>query len=316
MRLLLRNLFVLFVRLIGGRIRDVHTGEVLDRGLVLWFRGRMRVLGTSRALVPVIARQKRMCYWHQSIGFTVHPKPDYPRIRVVETSSQPADVLLVILDHREPSLVEQVIHRWQQHGAQNILLAYGGLTDRMNEIAHPQKFWVQDDRLRVRDLQRERQSYRGVMHQVSEVLQKAPHTHVLFMEYDQIPIDPDPVSRYLERLKERDADVIVQALQRIDGSIYPHWLACPPAVLERPEVLSMLGTGHLWKREAWLAVSADTRLADWYLELDMPTTAHQLGFRVAGIDDQDPYVRHKSGHWQKSPDAAKNAGAWTIHPVK
>ncbi len=75
MRLLLRNLFVLFVRLIGGRIRDVLTGEVIDRGLVLWFRGNMHVLGASRALVPVIARQKRMCYWHQSIGFTVHPKP-------------------------------------------------------------------------------------------------------------------------------------------------------------------------------------------------------------------------------------------------
>jgi hypothetical protein len=316
MRLLLRNMFVLFVRLIGGRIRDVHTGEVIDRGLVLWFRGNMHVLGASRALVPVIARQKRICYWQQSIGFTVHPKPDYPRLRVVEKLSQPADVLLVILDHREPSLVDESIRRWQQHAAQNILLAYGGPEDRLKEITHPQKYWVSDDRLRVRDPQRDRQSYRGVMRQISKVLEEKSYSHVLFMEYDQIPIDRDPISHYLERMVERDADVLVQALQRVDGSIFPHWLACPPADLDRPEVLSMLGTGHLWTREAWLAVSADTRLAHWYLELDMPTTAHQLGYRLVGLDDQDPYVRHLPGHWQKSPDAAKRAGAWTLHPVK
>lgn len=316
MRQILRDIVVLLLRLVGGKIRDIHTGEVIDRGLVLWFRGRMHVLGASRALVPVIARQKRLCYWRQSIGFTVHSKPDFPRLREVGKSSQPTDVLLVILDHREPSLVDESIRRWKQHAAQNILLAYGGPEDRLNEITHPQKFLVQDDRLRVRHFQRDRQSYRGVMRQVSKVLEEKPHTHVLFMEYDQIPIDPDPISRYLERMVARDADVLVQALSRLDSSIHPHWLACPPAELDRPEVLSMLGTGHFWTREAWLAVNADTRLADWYLELDMSTTAHQLGFRVVGLDDQDPYVRNLPGDWQKSPDAAKNAGAWTLHPVK
>jgi hypothetical protein len=77
----------------------------------------------------------------------------------------------------------------------------------------------------------------------------------------------------------------------------------------------MLGTGHFWTREAWQAVALDPALADWYLELDMPTTAHRLGFRARRIDAQGRFVKALEKHLP-TLEAALQAGAWSLHPVK
>jgi hypothetical protein len=56
-------------------------------------------------------------------------------------------------------------------------------------------------------------------------------------------------------------------------------------------------------------------LASWYLELDIPTTAHRLGYRIRKIPLQGRFVQNLVSN-RPSPAEAQKCGAWTLHPVK
>jgi len=79
MRKPIRSLGLFLARFFGSRILDVHTGRVIDRALVVCFRGKVYVIGARENLRPVFEPQKRLTYWRQKIGFTVHEPPDFPR---------------------------------------------------------------------------------------------------------------------------------------------------------------------------------------------------------------------------------------------
>lgn len=322
----LRNFAVRLFRLFGNEIRDCRTGESLGRGLVIGWGSRIHFLGfEDPVLVPVPMDQKRITYWHQRLGFTRHPQPDFPRQEPALSllgKSPPADVspqvLLVLLDHRPGPEVMETVRMWTRHGVSetDILVAYGGSPAGFEQLPALNKIFVSNPRLQTRDHQRELQSYRAVFSGVSQWLKPRPFTHVLFMEYDQIPLAADPVSEFLKTMASCDADVLCHRLRRLDGTIHPHWLGLPKVKTSRPEVLSMMGTGHLWKRAAWDAVAALNTFNSWYLELDLPTSAHELGFRVCGIPEQDPFVTNLPENLPFSPQKALAAGAWTLHPVK
>jgi hypothetical protein len=52
-----------------------------------------------------------------------------------------------------------------------------------------------------------------------------------------------------------------------------------------------------------------------YLELYLPTLAHHLGFRVRDLPAQSPFVQ-VFHDLESKMDAARQAGAWGVHPVK
>gem|GEM_PF-563259 len=314
----LRDLGVWFFRLVGSEIRDCRTGKLLGRGLIFYWGGRVHLLGCSCAVVPLPVTQRRLTYWKQSIGFTAHPEVDFPTQHAAPSQlGNPEDVLLVVLDHRDPESIAKTIGLWGNAGFEkgNILLAYGGTKVAFQKIAHPVKFLLTETGHRTSDHQRERQSYREIFHRTTDWLQGRPFTHILFQEYDHLPMVAGLPARMLHCLAEQEADVLAYHLGRVDASTNPHWLASVTDTYNPPVALSMLGTGHFWRREAWEGVSADQSLSDWYLELDIPTTAHRLGFRIREIPAQGRFVQNLVSN-RLSPCEAQKNGAWTLHPVK
>ncbi|MEI8293337.1 MAG: hypothetical protein WCG66_04995 [bacterium] len=314
----LRNVGVVFFRLVGAEIRDCRTGKPLGRGLVFWWGGRLHLLGCDSAVVPVPLPQKRLTYWKQSIGFTAHPEPDFSPARPIPAMpGEPPGVLLVLLDHREAETVKKTIALWNKVGFEgnNLLLVYGGGRDSFEKITHPNKVLLTGSRHKTSDHQRERQSYREVFSRVSDWLHGRATTHILFQEYDHLPMVADLATRMLRCLADENADVLAYQLGRVDASTNPHWLSMVTDSYEQPVALSMLGTGHFWRREAWDAVAADQTFADWYLELDLPTTAHHLGYRVRAIATQGRFVQNVEEK-RPAPAVAMVEGAWTLHPVK
>lgn len=314
----LRDVGVWFFRLVGSEIRDCRTGKRLGRGLVFWWGGRLHLLGCDCALVPVPIPQERLTYWKQSIGFTAHSEVDFSSARPVSAAlGEPKSVLLVLLDHRDPASVKKTISLWKKAGfeSENVLLAYGGGRDSFDKITHPNKFLLTESRHRTSDHQRERQSYREIFLRVNEWLPNRSFTHILFQEYDHLPLVTDLPTSLLRCLAEEKADILAYHLGRVDASTNPHWLSTVTDTYEEKVTLSMLGTGHFWRREAWESVAADNTLADWYLELDLPTTAHRLGFRLREIPSQGKFVQNLEIN-RPSPTDAMASGAWSLHPVK
>ena len=312
----LRDIGVGFFRLIGSEIRDCRTGKPLGRGLIFYWGGRVHLLGCDCAIVPLPIAQKRLTYWKQLIGFTAHPEVDFPKQHAV-SADEPDNVLLVLLDHRDPESVEKTICLWTKAGfdRESLLLAYGGSQDAFQKISHSQKFLLTESKHKTSDHQRERQSYREIFFRTTNWLKGRSFTHILFQEYDHLPMIADLPARMLRCLAAENADILAYHLGRVDASTNPHWLSTVTDTYEEKVALSLLGTGHFWRREAWESVAADNTLANWYLELDLPTTAHRLGYRLREIPSQGKFVQNLEIN-RPSPTDAMASGAWSLHPVK
>lgn len=310
----LRNAGVAFLQMIGSEIRDCRTGRRLGRGLVVAWEGRVWILGFEGHVIPVPLPQKRVTYWCQEIGWTV---PDEPPVHPSLPRDDNARVLLVVMEHRSPETVVRILDLWRAAGfaEEDVLLVYGGSVSAFDRLTAKNKIFLEGDAHRTLDHQRDRQSYRGVFTCVSAWMRESPHTHVLFHEGDHLPLCSDLSRRVLQRLADRGADVLGYHLARIDGSTHPHWLNCVSSPHPSEPAYSMLGTGHFWKRAAWEAVSTDDSLAHWYLEIDLPTTAVRLGFRLADFGDQNRFVQALESR-RPSIQEALAEGAWSLHPVK
>jgi hypothetical protein len=223
----------------------------------------------------------------------------------------------VLLDHRGPGEVQRTLALWSKagFGADSVLLAYGGPEGGFGGIGHANKILLGGRGHRTADHQRDRQSYREIFSKAAEWLSGRGYTHILFHEYDHLPLVPDLAGRMEGVLRGEGADVVCLHLGRVDGTTHPHWLACMGEDPGGGPVLSMLGTGHFWTREAWEVVAADGSLSHWYLELDLPTTALRNGFRIRQLAAQNPFVKALEKEIP-APTTAAARGAWTLHPVK
>ena len=103
-KLLVRNATLKVIDLFASDITDCESGESLGRGLILGWRGRIKVIGheTLPPLIPRFLQQRRLTYWRQSVGFTTHPRPDYPKLSGVEgiASSGTERVINVVVTHQ------------------------------------------------------------------------------------------------------------------------------------------------------------------------------------------------------------------------
>jgi hypothetical protein len=236
--------------------------------------------------------------------------------------------MTLLLTHRPPAEVAAMLEVWSAISSpEAIFVAYGGPPENFGHIAHPHKALIDSPRLKTRDHQREKQSYADVFSAAADWMKERDFAHVHFAEYDQYPLVPDLEARQAAFLKAENADVLGFRLRRVDDTHYANYLyhAADPGFHQRWEsistradrrtVLRMTGTGSFWTRAAFDAVAARPEPFPVYLEIYLPTLAHHLGFRVRDWGEQNRFVHHL-GDFTDEIDAAREAGGWTLHPVK
>jgi hypothetical protein len=237
-------------------------------------------------------------------------------------------VLDVLLVHQNAATLAPVLAWWNRTApSSTLLLAHGGTAADFEALPVPDKIHVADARLRTRDHQRDKQGYTRLWREVAAWPRFRDHSHILFMEYDHLPLHARFREEWLARMEETGADVLGHHVQRIDGTSHPHALyheADPrftsfwKSLSVRPDpsvVLSMFGSGSLWTREAFASVAAVAEPFPVYLEIWLPTVAHHLGYRVVDLHAQNRWVRNL-GDGLSWINQARAAGAWTVHPVK
>lgn len=209
-----------------------------------------------------------------------------------------------------------------------VVVAYGGREEVFGEVAWEDKVFISDPRLRTRDHQRERQSYRGIMRGVAGLVEARGWAGgpVILAECDVVPLRAGLADYLAERASSEKADVLGARLRRVDGTAHPHVLAHQfhPAFPEwlagsiredKQVILMMLGCLTWWTWEAFKAVAGAPEPMPVYLELAMPTAGHQLGFRVRNLpewrDDMEPL-----GELEPELEARRKAGRWVLHPCK
>ena len=237
-------------------------------------------------------------------------------------------VLNVLLTHQGAAQVDRMLAWWRDYALpDDVLLAFNGRPETFESLRHPHKVRVEDPRLVTVRHSRERQSYTGVLKAAARWLAGRDFTHVHFAEYDHVPLVPDLNARQLARLERERADVLAFQLLRCDGANWAHYLyhASLPGWAEhwaslsvradQGVVLSMLGSGSFWTREAFDAVTARDEPFPIYLELYLPTLAHHLGYRLRDWQEQNKHVS-AFGEFAGRIEEARRQGAWTLHPAK
>jgi len=331
-RLMVRNTFMKVVDLFASEIRDYVTGESLGRGLILGWGRRANLIGHS-GLPPLIPRflpQGRLTYWKQPIGFTTHPRPDYQSIGTSPlTDNQSVRVINVVLTHfHEDKALSELLGNWKQVcRPEDLWIAFGGTFHDFESLDYPRKVFIQDSGLRVEDNQRERQSYTGIFRAMSAIVENEMPDFVYLIEYDHVPLASNLNRLQVKAITGEKADVMGHWLYRVDGTSNHHMLyhETDPAFLpfwksiSRREdggvVLSMLGTGSFWTREAFLAIAKCPQEISCYLELYLPTLAHHLGFRVRAWNDQEHLISNLPSRLV-SVESGRERGCWTVHPIK
>lgn len=241
-----------------------------------------------------------------------------------------ANVLNVLLAHQRNADLLPLLGIWRDIEAESVLLiAHGGAAADYEQVSHTPKIFIEDARLRTRDHQREYQSITGVLKTVHRWMYETGCVceYIHLAEYDHLPLVPDLNQRQVDRIRTEDADVLAFHLHRIDGTSHPHylyhsanpqfgaWLRGVSLRADPSLTLSMLGTGSFWTREAFEEIATRDEPFPVYFEVYLPTLAHHLGFRLRDWAEQNPFVLHKGDRGDEI-DRARQAGAWTLHPVK
>ena len=330
-KLALRNFGLRVIDLFASDIRDCVTGGDLGRGLVLGWKGRTLVIGhpTLPPLIPRFLPQKRLTYWKQSVGFTTHARPDFPRLYATgEEAVKSERVINVVMCHLAGEALDHVLSRWKGVcPEEDLWVSFGGSREEFESISYPRKVFVSDPALRRKDQQRGKQSYTGGFQEMARALEGQDYGYVYFCEYDHVPLIKDLNHRQVEILRRQGADAMGHWLYRVDGTSHFHMLyheADPNFVpywrkiskREDPSVvLSMLGSGSFWNREVFIAVTTLPQRIPCYHELYLPTLAHHLGFRVRGWREGEHMISNLPTR-DISIDNARSKGCWTVHPVK
>ncbi len=81
LRRFIRGVGLAVARAVGTRLVDFKTGRSLGRALIFPWRGKIHIVGLTKTVRPVFLPQKRITYWKQELGFTVHDQPDFEKLR-------------------------------------------------------------------------------------------------------------------------------------------------------------------------------------------------------------------------------------------
>ncbi len=328
----LHVLLQLFVRIFGTNLTDYRTGEKIARAFVFCWGGHIHLIGLQGKdqVIPIFLPQEKLTFWKRRIGFTVHPRPDFPRETSAGGDLKDDGICFLLLSHLPPTETRRLLEKWdsiRSPGAE-VLLCYGGSRENFDRIEYSPKIYLDDPRLRTLNHQKEKQSYTQMFQAVSSWLQGRPDlAYVYLAEYDHWPLVKDLGERLIGRLKEERADILGHELFRRDRTscvYYLHhrsdprflsWLQDISCRSDKGAVFNMLGSGSFWTREAFLAVGARSEPFPMYLETYLPTLAHHLGFRLRDLRDQNRFIGAHGDRYAEI-EMARREGAWTLHPVK
>ena len=240
-----------------------------------------------------------------------------------------ARTINAILTHLPPSEVRAMVSWWDKEmSGCETLVVYGGRRESFEELEVPESVFVEGDRHCTKDHQRERQGYSAAMSAVAAWLEGRDYRYVNFLEYDVLPLVSDWPEKLEVAIEEEGAGMLCHDLQRIDGTNDAHFLnhSHDSAFGEHWEsisvradpsvVFSSLGAHTFWQREAFEAVASCPEPVPIYLELNMPTAAHHLGFRVRPVPDAEGFMRPLGDFSESEIAAARAGGAGAVHPVK
>jgi hypothetical protein len=235
----------------------------------------------------------------------------------------------ILLSHQAPTSLIRMVEYWRALDAeQDFLIAYGGNDPSALLIDCCEVINIDDPELKTRDHPRERQSYLGVFRAAVDWIQRNELTHIHFAEFDEIPIVKNLNSSLVATLESEGCDVLGHRLRRIDQTNHPHCLnhLADQKFMEywktmsrredKTVILSMLGCGSFWTKEAFLAIASLQPPLRIYLELLLPTAAHHLGFRVRNIPTDDAFMAPEVLKDESEIERYRNLGAWRVHPVK
>ena len=316
----------------GRRLRD-REGRTLDRAFLLFWRGRITVVGISpySCLKLTGIPQERLSYWKQEICWEQASVPDFQRIGKPPISSRTGVVCHALISHLQPDINCKMLDEWQKlDPASNILLLHGGsredfdaLPDGINAI------YIPDKSLRTKDHAREKQQYTGVLRAIAEWLKHHPEvSHVHLAEYDLVPLTANLGLRLIGWMEEQNADLIGSGLSDLTETIHPHYLnfqkdegvrsfirgiSCRE---EKQRVLTMLGCTSFWSSDCLKAVAAQALPGSIYLELALPTIAHHLGYRVRPLPEAQQNSITFEGDLLPCLEHYRDTGAWMLHPCK
>lgn len=234
---------------------------------------------------------------------------------------------LLLLSHQSAPCVNRMIRYWRERTRpDHIVVAYGGPGEEFDGI-EGDKVFIDDPRLRTKDHQRECQSYHQVLSAAVALLENRSWEQLYLAEYDMLPIAADLWSRLREKADIERADLLAYRSWRIDDTLHPHYAGLGDrirwaewirsiSVRENPEiVLSCMGCGQWWRRPAVEAVVRAGEAVPAYLETQLPSVAHHLGFRVRGMGGQDRFVIPEETTPEQRSQMIRD-GAWVVHPDK
>lgn len=234
---------------------------------------------------------------------------------------------LLLLTHQPAEAVNRMARRWRSlTRPDHIIVAYGGPPEHLDGIEEKHVL-IEDARLRTRNHPREKQSYTQVLQQSVAAIQDQQWDYLYLAEFDIEPIAPDLFSSLRARAEMEKADLLGHRAYRIDDTLHPHyadhacltewreWVRNLSRREDRDVVLSCMGCGQWWRREALEAVLECGEPHAAYLEVHLPTVAHHLGFRVRGMGVQDRFIRTEP-LTRRERDQMIASDAWVVHPVK
>lgn len=310
-----------------GVARGGHAGRLL----VLPDRRHVKVFGNTQPYVrPVFRPASRVRYGWQELEFVPWPQPDFPRLLPPSGEGRVARVLCVILAH-EAEAVARSVKAWVEAGFCDPMpfVVFGGTLDAFNAVDYPRKIRVDDARLRRTPPPAGKQSYHSVFEKIREVLSEEDSaTHILFAEYDLLPLRKGLPADLHGCLEAAGADVLFPALSRVDGTNCAHYLyhLQDPTFTkawsgfsireEREAIFNALVVASFWKREAWLDVAERRLESEVYLEIEIPTTLHHLGYRMANYPPGwTEYVQASALPEGALAEATASGAPW-LHPWK
>jgi hypothetical protein len=235
----------------------------------------------------------------------------------------------ILLSHQPPTSLKRMLEYWRAlDPEQDFLIAYGGIDSSALSIESCKVVKVDDPELKTRDHPRERQSYLGVFRSAVEWIQQHELTHIHVAEFDEIPLVKNLNSLLVATLEREGCDVLGHRLRQVDQTNHPHCLShmADPRFMgywksmsrrdDKNVILSMLGCGSFWTKEAFLSIASLQPPLRIYLELLLPTAAHHLGFRVRNIPTDDAFMAPEVMKDESEIEKYKSLGAWRMHPVK
>jgi len=92
MKIILRLLLKAVTAVLGRRVIDQRTGQVVGKAIFIFWRGKLRVIGLEeKRVIPAFEHQQRLTYWNQALTFSTHPEPDFPHERKADDTPDASD---------------------------------------------------------------------------------------------------------------------------------------------------------------------------------------------------------------------------------